>query len=209
MRTWRQVREGPHKSISSFPRKRESSFFRSVDPRLRGGDGLGVLQRFLRSISAPASLFAAALTLCLISTPLEAASLLQCVPYARDITNVPLQGDAWTWWGKAARSRLDRGREPEAGSILVFRRTERLRRGHVAVVAEVVNRREIVVDHANWASRRAMRGRVDLAVRVVDVSPANDWSAVRVWHAASDSLGRRVYPTYGFIYAFAIPGTAS
>lgn len=160
------------------------------------------------AISALVPLFAGGLVLGPIATPLQ-ASPLQCVQYARDITNVPLQGDAWTWWTKAARSRLDRGREPEAGSILVFRRTERLRRGHVAVVAEVVTRREIVVDHANWASRRSLRGRVDRAVRVVDVSPGNDWSAVRVWHAASDSLGQRVYPTYGFIYAFPISGTAS
>lgn len=162
---------------------------------------MGTWRKALKSIFAPASVLAGGLALILISTPLEAAPL-QCVQFARDVTNVPLQGDAWTWWGKAARSRLDRGRAPEAGAILVFRRTARLQRGHVAVVAEVVNRREIVVDHANWASRRAERGRVDLAVRVVDVSPANDWSAVRVWHAASDSLGQRVYPTYGFIYAF-------
>jgi surface antigen len=136
-----------------------------------------------------------------MAAPLEAA-VLQCVQYAREITQVPLQGDAWTWWGKAPRAGLRRGRPPEAGAILVFRRTERLARGHVAVVAEVVGRREIVVDHANWASRRdrAARGHVDMSVRVVDVSPANDWSAVRVWHAPSDSLGQRVYPTYGFIY---------
>ena len=165
-------------------------------------------RKALRSISALVSLFAGGLAFILISTPLEAATL-QCVQYARDVTNVPLQGDAWTWWSKAARSRLERGREPEIGSILVFRRSTRLQRGHVAVVAEVVNRREIVVDHANWASRRSMRGRVDLAVRVVDISPANDWSAVRVWHADSDSLGRQAYPTYGFIYAFGIPDTAS
>lgn len=161
-----------------------------------------------RYISAPAWSFAAALALGLISSPLEAA-LLQCVQYAREITNVPLQGDAWTWWDKAARARLDRGRAPDAGSILVFRRTERLRRGHVAVVAEIVNRREIVVDHANWASARALRGRVDFAVRVVDVSPANDWSAVRVWHADSDSFGQRVYPTYGFVYARNPPNAKS
>ena len=183
-----------------------------LEPRAnRGHADRGTLVetwRQVRSISAPAWPFAAALALGLISSPLHAAPL-QCVQYAREVTNVPLQGDAWTWWDKAARQRLKRGRAPDAGSILVFRRTERLRRGHVAVVAEIVNRREIVVDHANWASARALRGRVDLAVRVVDVSFANDWSAVRVWHADSDSFGQRVYPTYGFVYARIPPSAKS
>lgn len=148
-----------------------------------------------------AGLLAGAIALGLLPAPLE-ASVLQCVEYARDITQVPLQGDAWTWWNKSASAGLKRGRAPEAGSILVFRRTDRLARGHVAVVAEVLGRREIAVDHANWASRgnRNLRGLVDHSVRVVDVSPANDWSAVRVWHAPSDTLGQRIYSTYGFIY---------
>lgn len=146
-------------------------------------------------------LLAGAVAVGLWPAPL-AASVLQCVEYARDVTQVPLQGDAWTWWGKAARAGLERGRAPEAGAILVFRKTDRLARGHVAVVTEILGRREIAVDHANWASRRNrnQRGQVDLAVRVVDVSPANDWSAVRVWYAPSDSLGQRIYSTYGFIY---------
>lgn len=144
---------------------------------------------------------AVALAVALAAAPLEAA-VLQCVQYAREITQVPLQGDAWTWWGKANRAGLARGHAPEIGSILVFRRTDRLARGHVSVVAEVVGRREITVDHANWAARRdrSARGNVDRSVRVVDVSVRNDWSAVRVWHAPSDSLGQRVYPTYGFIH---------
>ncbi len=153
---------------------------------------------------------AVALVVALAAAPLEAA-VLQCVQYAREITQVPLQGDAWTWWGKANRAGLARGRAPEIGSILVFRRTDRLARGHVSVVAEVVGRREITVDHANWAARRdrSARGNVDRSVRVVDVSANNDWSAVRVWHAPSDSLGRRVYPTYGFIHPAADSQIAS
>lgn len=130
------------------------------------------------------------------------AAILQCVQYARSITNVPIKGDAWTWWNKAAAARIGRGAEPELGAVLVFRKTGRLPRGHVAVVSEVINNREIMVDHANWASRRGERGRVDLAVRVLDVSPANDWSEVRVWYAPADTFGQRVYPAYGFIYAF-------
>ena len=155
-----------------------------------------------RRVKAIACAALAAATL-LASAANEAdAAILQCVQYARSITNVPLKGDAWTWWSKAPVARLARGQEPEMGAILVLRKTRILPRGHVAVVSEVVSRREIVIDHANWASRRADRGQIDLAVRVLDVSPANDWSQVRVWHAPSDSFGQRVYPAYGFIYAF-------
>lgn len=155
------------------------------------------------AVSGPrAAVLAGAIALGLLPFPLH-ASVLQCVEYARTVTQVPLQGDAWTWWNKAGRAGLERGRAPETGSILVFRKTDRLARGHVAVVAEVLGPREIEVDHANWASRRNRnsRGQVHQSVRVIDVSPANDWSAVRVWHAESDTLGQRVYPTYGFIYA--------
>jgi hypothetical protein len=34
---------------------------------------------------------------------------------------------------------------------------------------------------------------------VLDVSPGNDWSAVRVWWPPSGGWGMTVYPTYGFI----------
>jgi hypothetical protein len=34
---------------------------------------------------------------------------------------------------------------------------------------------------------------------VLDVSPGNDWSAVRVWWPPSQAWGVTVYPTYGFI----------
>jgi surface antigen len=122
------------------------------------------------------------------------------VQYARGASNVVLKGDAWTWWDKAARAKFARGHEPEVGAVMVFRKTQHLRRGHVAVVAEVVDEREVLIDHANWASRRAERGQVDTGVRVIDVSPSNDWSRVRVWHGPSETFGKRVYPAYGFIY---------
>ncbi len=159
--------------------------------------------RGFKSSRRPGAIVRAALAVAVLAAAVgEAqAATLQCVQYARSVTNVPLKGDAWTWWSKAPAVRLPRGQEPEMGSILVLRKTTRLPRGHVAVVSEVLNSREIVVDHANWASRRDRRGQVDLSVRVLDVSPANDWSQVRVWHAPSDSFGQRVYPAYGFIYA--------
>jgi len=135
----------------------------------------------------------------LLSAPVE-ASRLQCVQYARIVANMPLKGDAWTWWDKARRAKFARGHVPEIGAVVVFRKTEHLRRGHVAVVSSVVGDREVLIDHANWASRRAERGRVETGVRMIDVSPNNDWSQVRVWHGPSATFGKRVYPAYGFIY---------
>ncbi len=147
----------------------------------------------------PALLLAVILTFNVLPTPLE-ASRLQCVQYARVAANVPLKGDAWTWWDKARRAKFARGSMPEAGAIMVFRKTEHLRRGHVAVVSAVIGDREVLIDHANWASHRADRGLVETGVRMIDVSPNNDWSQVRVWHGPSATFGKRVYPTYGFIY---------
>jgi surface antigen len=160
----------------------------------------------IASFRLRAGLLAGAVAFGLLPAPLE-ASVLQCVQYAREVTQVPLKGDAWTWWNKAPGVRLPRGQDPEAGGILVFSKTKRLPRGHVSVVTGILNSREIVVSHANWAARGTARGRVEQDVRVLDVSPMNDWSEVRVWYAPSDSYGQRVYPTYGFIYTLeALPG---
>ena len=63
--------------------------------------------------------------------------------------------------------------------MLVFRRSARLASGHVSVVSRVVSAREILVTQANWVPRRVTRE------PVFDVSPGNDWSAVRVWWAPS------------------------
>jgi hypothetical protein len=35
---------------------------------------------------------------------------------------------------------------------------------------------------------------------VTDISPARDWSRVRVWYHQNEALGGKGYPTYGFIY---------
>lgn len=120
---------------------------------------------------------------------------LQCVPYARSITNLAIRGDAWTWWGTAA-GRYRRDGRPAVGAVLVLKRTKRLRYGHIAVVSRIVSRREILVDHANWLNR----GRIHKNLPVRDVSPANDWSAVRVWYAPGNTLGARTYPAHGFIH---------
>ena len=121
------------------------------------------------------------------------ATALECVPFARQLSGIQLYGDAHTWWDQAA-GRYGRGAEPAPGGVLVFRRTGRLPHGHVSVVSGVASTREITVTQANWVHRRIGRDEP-----VVDVSPAGDWSAVRVWWAPSRALGATTYPTYGFI----------
>jgi CHAP domain len=123
---------------------------------------------------------------------------IQCVPYARQVSGVDLRGDAWTWWSQAA-SRYGRGSKPRLGAVLVFAKTSRLPLGHVSVVTRLVSGREILVTHANWASGSENRGRVTKDVRIIDVSPGNNWSELRVWNEDLDDFGL-VYPAIGFIY---------
>ena len=133
------------------------------------------------------------------------AQAVQCVTYARETSGIGLKGDAWTWWVSAA-GQYERGQKPRAGAVVVFKKHGSMRHGHVAVVTEIVNSRKVLVDHANWAPQRGHgRGQVSTRVMMMDVSPRNDWTQVRVWHEASGELGQRVYPTYGFIYAKARP----
>ena len=121
---------------------------------------------------------------------------LQCVPYARQVSGIDLRGDAWTWWSQA-KGRYARGRKPRSGSVLVFRKTRALPHGHLSVVTRIVSTREILITHANWGSTEDTRGQVATDVRVIDVSPGNDWSELRVWNG--DDFGKS-YPAAGFIY---------
>ncbi len=118
---------------------------------------------------------------------------VECAPYARNVSGVQLRGDAADWWEEAA-GRYPRTDHPQPGAVLVFRRTGRLPDGHVSVVGTVESSREIRVTQANWVHHHIGRGDP-----VVDVSPDNDWSAVRVWWAPADQLGTTVYPTFGFV----------
>ena len=77
------------------------------------------------------------------------------------------------------------------------RRGERIRvvdvgtgTGAVAIALAIALRRRRVLDAVHIAA--------------VDVSPAGDWSDVRVWYGRTRSLGQRTSPTFGFIY----PATA-
>ncbi len=121
---------------------------------------------------------------------------ISCVPYAREASGIDVAGNAWQWWYNA-EGQYARGAQPESGSVLAFRANGRMRLGHVAVVRDVVNSREVVVDHANWPG--GGWGGVSHGVVVVDVSEANDWTAVRVQLPNRGEFGS-VYPTYGFIY---------
>ncbi len=125
----------------------------------------------------------------------DASAPLQCVAYARDASGIAIRGDAETWW-QSAEQRYRRGFEPALGAVLVLAKTSRLSRGHVAVVRQFVNEREIIVDHANWLNQ----GQVHLSTPVRDISPDNDWSVVRVWYTPGNSYGTRNYLVQGFIY---------
>lgn len=120
---------------------------------------------------------------------------VECVPYARRISNVSIRGNAWSWWRSAA-GRYRRDGRPTIGAVLVWKRTKHLLYGHVAVVSRLLNGREILVDQANWLNR----GQIQKNVPVKDVSANNDWSVVRVWYAPGNTMGERRYPAYGFIH---------
>ena len=122
---------------------------------------------------------------------------ISCVPYARQVSGIQVPGNAWQWWKNAAGV-YARGNLPEPGSVLNFRAIHRMELGHVAVVAKVVNARELRVDQANWPIG-GYYGVVSHNVAVVDVSEANNWSAVRVELGHGPAFGA-IYPTYGFIY---------
>ncbi len=124
----------------------------------------------------------------------------QCVTFARHFSGIQIFGDAWTWWNGAA-GKYARGNAPEHNSVLVFRKTGRMTRGHVAVVSNVLTDRVVQLTHANWSPINGRRGQVEEDVTAIDVSAANDWSEVKVWFGPTQDLGGSVYPTYGFVYA--------
>lgn len=119
----------------------------------------------------------------------------QCVSFARRTSGIELRGDAWNWW-QAAEGRYERGMRPQSGAVMVFKPTSKMKRGHVAVVRQVIDNRHIRIDHANWP-----RGRRTLNAAAVDISPANDWSEVKVTRDPSDLRWVRTNPVHGFIYA--------
>lgn len=123
----------------------------------------------------------------------------ECVPFARALSGIDLTGDAWTWWAQA-EGRYARGPAPEVSSVMVFRMTDALPLGHVAVVTAVTGPRRVLVSHRNWAGGLG-KGRIDLDRPVEDASSRNDWSSVRVWHEATGRLGPGIHPLAGFVHA--------
>jgi hypothetical protein len=119
---------------------------------------------------------------------------LYCVEYARLRSGLAIFGDAKLWWSRA-RNLYDEFAQPTANAVMVFSGSKRIRKGHVAVVTQIVSPREIVVDHANWQNH----GEIDRNMPVLDVSSKNDWSAVRVWDVATRQFGSHVYKISGFI----------
>lgn len=135
--------------------------------------------------------------------PMASYSMLrkpeQCVPYARRISGIELFGDAHSWWNKAAAQNYPRGQRPAPGAVLVLPRTKKMTHGHVAVVKDVIDSRNINVTHTNWGNNRETRRALYHSMRVQDISTNNDWSRVRFWNAHDNVFGFP-YAANGFIY---------
>ncbi len=127
------------------------------------------------------------------------APYLQCVPYARQVSGIGIYGDAHTWWGQAA-GHFQRGASPRVGAVMAFAPHGKMLLGHVAAVSKIVDSRTVLLRHANWSLIGGRRGQIEDDVRAIDVSPANDWSEVRVWFAPIGGLGSTHWPVTGFIY---------
>ena len=124
---------------------------------------------------------------------------IQCVPFARQLSGVQLRGDAHTWWGQA-EGRYAKGNQPRVGAVMSFPQHGAMQLGHVAAVSKVIDSRTVLISHANWSPINGRRGQIEENVRAVDVSPAGDWSEVRVWFAPLGDLGTTHWPVNGFIY---------
>ncbi len=121
-------------------------------------------------------------------------SWTECVPYAQRISGIQIYGDAHSWWDQAA-GRYVREPLPQSSSLMVLYGYAGPKRGHLALVTRVVSAREIRVDHANWLND----GNLYLNSPVIDVSPNNDWSIVRVYNNRDGHMGARNYNVRGFI----------
>ena len=149
---------------------------------------------------APLPILAMAAALLLAMAPASAQEpLLQCVPYARQVSGIQIYGDAHSWW-QQAEGRYERGKRPAVGAVLAFKPYRSMQLGHVATVAKVLDNRRVLLDHANWSPIDGRKGQIERNVLAEDVSPRNDWSEVRVWYAPIGALGTTRYPVHGFIY---------
>ena len=130
----------------------------------------------------------------------QAAGLLAVRPLRADDLRHPdfrRRLDLVAAGGRQVRARASR---PRPARCWCSSPTGVMDKGHVAVVSQVLTDRVIQVTQANWSIIEGRRGQVERDVTVVDVSPAGDWSQVKVWYDPVRDLGKTVYPTYGFIY---------
>lgn len=127
----------------------------------------------------------------------------QCVPYARRISGVQIFGDAHTWWDRAA-PRYQRGNIPQPGAVLVLSRTQKMTHGHVAVVKDIIDSRQINVTHSNWGNDSRSRRILYRSMRVQDISVKNDWTNLKFWNDEDGVFGFP-YAARGFIYPHAAP----
>lgn len=134
----------------------------------------------------------------------ELPPYLQCVPYAREQSGVQIYGNAHEWWDKA-EGRFKRGNRPKVGAVMAFQPHRNMRLGHVAAVSKVIDKRTVLLRHANWSPINGRRGQIENDVRAIDVSRANDWSQVRVWYHPIQALGKTAWPVHGFIYSDKAP----
>jgi surface antigen len=152
------------------------------------------------ALSAPAAADADVDMRPAVSSARELPPYLQCVPYAREVSGIEIFGDAHTWWDQA-EGRYQRGHTPKVGAVMAFRPHGNMTLGHVAAVSKVIDKRTVLLRHANWSPIDGRRGQIEDDVKAVDVSPENDWSEVRVWYAPLDGLGTTAWPVEGFIYS--------
>lgn len=149
---------------------------------------------------APLPVLAMAAALLFAAPPAAAQEpLLQCVPYARQVSGIQIFGDAHSWW-QQAEGKYQRGQRPAVGAVMAFKPYRSMQLGHVATVAKVIDKRRVLLDHANWSPIDGRKGQIERNVLAEDVSVANDWSEVRVWYAPIGALGTTRYPVHGFIY---------
>ena len=156
---------------------------------------IGLLRKAALSIALTAAAVATLPTAAQAASHHHGHAVLQCAPYAREVSGIDLHGRAADWWGQA-EGVYARGTTPREGAVLAFRSTHSMRAGHVATVAKVVDDRHVLLNHANWSRP----GMIEHEALAEDVSANGDWSEVRVYFAPIGKLGLRSSPTFGFIY---------
>ena len=167
---------------------------RDASHKLKGSGGNFQMIKTLRALVG--GLLLVGMT---VAPTAASAQAIQCAPFARMFSGIQLFGAAAAWWNQAAGKYL-RGNTPEIGSVMVFKAVRGMRAGHVATVTNIVSDRIIRITHANWSIINGRRGQVERDVTVVDASPRNDWSQVKVWFAPIGKVGNTPYPVNGFIY---------